>query len=86
MRTRRGYGHGSALESVTTLKQRHVARVAALYLARHHLHAHPVRFDVSNANEILGRHGLRCPRLPEYAGNLVSFFRAHEDDPALRPA
>jgi nucleoside-diphosphate-sugar epimerase len=47
---------------------------------------HPVRFDVTNANEVLGRHGLRCPRLPDYAGNLVAFFRAHEDDPALRPA
>ena len=47
---------------------------------------HPVRFDVANAEEILGRHGLRCPRLPEYAGALVEFYRAHEDDPALRPA
>ena len=46
VRTRRGYAHGSAFESVTALKQRHVARVAALYLAHHHLHAHPVRFDV----------------------------------------
>ena len=46
---------------------------------------HPVRFDVTNANEILGRHGLRCPRLPEYVGALVEFFRAHEHDPALRP-
>ncbi len=46
VRTRRGYAHGSALESVTALKQHQVARVAAAYLARHHLHTHPVRFDV----------------------------------------
>jgi putative endonuclease len=46
VRTRRGRAHGSALESVTAAKQRQVARVASFYLARHHLHAHPVRFDV----------------------------------------
>jgi putative endonuclease len=46
VRTRRGHAHGSALESVTAAKQRQVARVAAVYLARHRLHAHPVRFDV----------------------------------------
>jgi putative endonuclease len=46
VRTRRGYAHGSALDSVTRAKQRQVARVAAVYLARGRLHAHPVRFDV----------------------------------------
>lgn len=46
VRTRRGRAHGSALESVTGAKQRQVVRVAGVYLARHHLHAHPVRFDV----------------------------------------
>ena len=46
VRTRRGWAHGSALESVTAAKQRQVVRVAAFYLARHRLHAHPVRFDV----------------------------------------
>ncbi len=46
VRTRRGRAHGSALESVTAAKQRQVVRVAAFYLARHRLHAHPVRFDV----------------------------------------
>ncbi|MBI3767891.1 MAG: YraN family protein [Deltaproteobacteria bacterium] len=46
VRTRRGHAHGSALESVTTAKQRQVVRVAGIYLARHRLHAHPVRFDV----------------------------------------
>jgi putative endonuclease len=46
VRTRRGVAHGSALESVTEAKQRQVVRVAAVYLSRHRLHAHPVRFDV----------------------------------------
>ena len=47
---------------------------------------HPVRFDTRRANDILARHGLRCPRLEEYAGPIVEFFKAHEDDPALMPA
>jgi thioester reductase-like protein len=47
---------------------------------------HPVAFDVSNAAEILAPHGLRCPRFSEYAGVLVDFFRAHEDDPEYAPA
>lgn len=47
---------------------------------------HPVRFDTRRASDILSRHGLRCPRLEEYVGPIVSFFREHEDDPALMPA
>ena len=47
---------------------------------------HPVRFDTRRADDILGRHGLRCPRLEEYVGPIVKFFREHEDDPALMPA
>ena len=47
---------------------------------------HPVRFDTRRANDILARHGLRCPRLEEYARPIVEFFKAHEDDPALMPA
>lgn len=47
---------------------------------------HPVRFDTRRAGDILARHGLRCPRLEEYAGPIVEFFKAHEDDPALMPA
>jgi thioester reductase-like protein len=47
---------------------------------------HPVRFDTRRATDILSRHGLRCPRLEEYVGPIVSFFREHEDDPALVPA
>jgi thioester reductase-like protein len=47
---------------------------------------HPVHFDTTQASEILGRNGLRCPRFPEYVGNMVRFFSAHEDDDAYRPA
>ena len=47
---------------------------------------HPVRFDTRRAQELLGRHDLRVPRFPEYAPNMVRFFREHESDPALRPA
>jgi putative endonuclease len=46
VRTRRTATRGSALESVTAAKQRQVCRVAAYYVARHHLHTHPIRFDV----------------------------------------
>jgi thioester reductase-like protein len=47
---------------------------------------HPVRFDTRIADEILARAGLRCPRLEEYVGPIVEFFRAHENDPALVPS
>lgn len=46
---------------------------------------HPVRFDVSNAAEVLAPHGLRCPRFAEYVPNMVRFFKDHEDDAALKP-
>ena len=46
VRTRRSAAQGGALESVTAMKQRQVVRVASVFLARHRLHAHPVRFDV----------------------------------------
>ena len=47
---------------------------------------HPVRFDTRRADELLARHGLRCPRFEEYVGPIVEFFREHETDPALVPA
>ncbi|HEX8119915.1 MAG TPA: SDR family oxidoreductase [Solirubrobacteraceae bacterium] len=47
---------------------------------------HPVRFDTRRAEALLARHGLRCPRFPEYAPAIVKFFREHEAEPALRPA
>ena len=46
---------------------------------------HPVRFDTRKANELLARHGMRCPRFEEYVGNVVRFFREHEHDPAYVP-
>jgi thioester reductase-like protein len=46
---------------------------------------HSVRFDTRQADELLGRHGLRCPRFADYAGAIVRFFREHEDDPAFAP-
>ena len=45
---------------------------------------HPVRFDTTQAGAVLGRKGLRCPRLPEYVGPMVEFFRAHERDAAFK--
>lgn len=47
--------------------------------------AHPVTFDTTRADAVLGRAGLRCPRFVDYAPNLVRFFREHEDDAALVP-
>jgi thioester reductase-like protein len=47
---------------------------------------HPVSFDTTQAGEVLGRNGLRCPRFPEYVGAMVRFFREHEHDDAYRPA
>ena len=47
---------------------------------------HPVRYDTRRAGELLAGSGLRCPRFPEYAAAMVSFFKAHERDPALAPA
>ena len=46
---------------------------------------HPVRFDTRRAQQVLEPRGLRCPRLEEYVGPLVSFFRDHEDDPQYAP-
>jgi thioester reductase-like protein len=47
---------------------------------------HPVRFDTRSASDLLGRHGLRCPRFEEYLGPIVHFFKEHEEDPAFAPA
>ena len=46
---------------------------------------HTVRFDTRRADELLARHGLRCPRFEEYVGPVVKFFREHEDDEAYAP-
>jgi hypothetical protein len=42
---------------------------------------HPVRFDTRCAAGLLARHGVEIPRFDDYVGNMVSFFREHEDDP-----
>ena len=47
---------------------------------------HSVRFDTRRADELLARHGLRCPRIDEYVGPMVEFFRRHEDDESFVPA
>jgi thioester reductase-like protein len=47
---------------------------------------HSVRFDTRRANDLLNRHGLRCPRFEEYVTPIVQFFREHEDDPAFSAA
>jgi thioester reductase-like protein len=46
---------------------------------------HPVRFDTRAARELLEPRGVRCPRLEEYVGPLVEFFREHQDDPSHAP-
>src|SRR3954452_24067194 len=47
---------------------------------------HPVRYDTRVATEALSRNGLRCPRVDEYVGTLVRFYRDHEEDEAFAPA
>jgi thioester reductase-like protein len=46
---------------------------------------HPVSFDTRSARELLEPKGVRCPRLEEYVGPLVKFFKEHEDDPSYSP-
>ncbi len=46
---------------------------------------HPVHFDTRQATDLLDRHGVRCPHVPEYVDALVRFFREHEHDPAFAP-
>jgi thioester reductase-like protein len=47
---------------------------------------HPVFFDTRAARELLEPRGVRCPRLEEYVGPLVEFFREHEEDPSYAPS
>jgi nucleoside-diphosphate-sugar epimerase len=46
---------------------------------------HAVRFDTRRANEVMSRHGLRCPRFEDYVAPVVGFFKEHEDDEAYVP-
>jgi thioester reductase-like protein len=47
---------------------------------------HPVTFDTRRADELLARHGLRCPRFDEYVEPIVRFFREHEEEEEYVPA
>jgi thioester reductase-like protein len=47
---------------------------------------HSVRFDTRRADELLARHGLRCPRFEEYVGPVVEFFKQHERDASFLAA
>jgi thioester reductase-like protein len=46
---------------------------------------HEVHFDTRRADTLLERAGLRCPRFEEYVGQMVKFFREHEDDEQFVP-
>ena len=46
---------------------------------------HPVHFDTRSARELLEPKGVRIPRLEEYVGPLVQFFKQHEEDPSFEP-
>ncbi|HVE67702.1 MAG TPA: SDR family oxidoreductase [Solirubrobacteraceae bacterium] len=46
---------------------------------------HPVTFDTRRTVDLLAPHGLTPPRVGDYLGPMVEFFRAHEDDPAFAP-
>jgi thioester reductase-like protein len=39
----------------------------------------PVRHDTAVASQDLGELGIECPRLADYIGRLVEFYRAHRD-------
>jgi hypothetical protein len=46
---------------------------------------HPVRFDTSNATDVLEPHGVTCPRPADYAEPMARFFREHQRVRAYRP-
>jgi putative endonuclease len=46
VKAREGRGYGLAAEAVTAFKRRRLASVALEYVARHHAHNCPCRFDV----------------------------------------
>jgi thioester reductase-like protein len=43
---------------------------------------HEVHFSTRRAEERLDLHGITCPPFRDYLGEIVRFFREHEDDPA----
>ena len=62
VKTREGEEFGSAVEALTTWKQRRLTQMAVDYLARHRLHDRPCRFDVVAIDMNGGR-----PRIQVYA-------------------
>jgi thioester reductase-like protein len=46
---------------------------------------HPVVYDARRTVDLLAPHGLMPPKFGDYAQTMVDFYRAHEDDPALKP-
>lgn len=40
---------------------------------------HPAHYDTSRIQEALKGSGIRCPRLPDYAPNMVEFMRKHAE-------
>ena len=46
---------------------------------------HPVKYDARRTVDLLAPHDLIPPKFPDYAPNIVRFFRDHENDPNLRP-
>ncbi|PEN12267.1 3-beta hydroxysteroid dehydrogenase [Longibacter salinarum] len=40
---------------------------------------HPVHYDTSDVENALKGSGIRCPRLPEYAPNMVDFMQKHAE-------
>jgi hypothetical protein len=41
---------------------------------------HPCRYDASQATADLAPLGVRCPRFPDYVGNLVAFYRQKRNE------
>ena len=41
---------------------------------------HDCRYDTTQASRDLAALGVSCPRLPDYVGRLVAFYRAHRGD------
>ena len=63
VKTRRSFRAGSPAEAVDVRKQRRLARLALVYLKRHGLLGHPIRFDVVG---LTWPKGSRRPKLEHF--------------------
>ncbi len=43
-----------------------------------------IRYDAQHAVAALARHGIRCPRVPEYIDVLIAYFKEHYRDEGIR--